>query len=292
MFKTQEGKLNYLYFVLLVFLIFIFAYTVYSYTNFKSSYIVFLNVGQGDAFFIKDKNLNILVDTGHNSYSLLKHLDRYTSFLNKKLDLVFITHLDKDHAGALFDLTENFSVSIVCFPKGFLRAKNKNAQKIIKFLSNKGIDLCTLSSGDEVLLSSLKIKVLYPEDYMNPDLNYASLVLSLKDKAGNKVLLTGDLPGKAEKLLILKYGRKLKSAVLKLAHHGSKYSSTRVFLDFVKPKVAIVSVSKHNSYGHPSPRVIKELKYRGVQILYTYIAPVKCTLNSHLLCKYEKSLAL
>ena len=82
-------------------------------------------------------------------------------------------------------------------------------------------------------------------------------------------LLTGDIEASAEQDLVDKYGRKLKSDVLKIAHHGSKTSSTPLFLKWVNPKTVIISTSRNNRYGFPHQEVLDRLQVRDVQIYLT-----------------------
>ncbi len=115
------------------------------------------------------------------------------------------------------------------------------------------------------------MEILYPaESLLNKamaDLNDSSIIIKLI-YGQNKFLLTGDASEKVEKIL-LKAGADLSAEILKVAHHGSQYSSSQEFLEKVGPKIAIIEVGKDNDFGHPNLRIVKRLERVGAEIFRT-----------------------
>ena len=126
--------------------------------------------------------------------------------------------------------------------------------------------MVSVSAGDKIKYSDSVFDVLWPNKNLNKDINDNSLVLKYSDSRMSAVF-TGDISSKAEKEII-KLGDKLKSDVLKVAHHGSKTSSSDVFLEAVSPRVAVIEVGK-NSYGHPTNEVLNRIKEIGAKIFRT-----------------------
>ncbi len=117
----------------------------------------------------------------------------------------------------------------------------------------------------------IKAEILYPslsaEMLDKSSANQYSVVIKLKS-GDDSFLFTGDLPAEQESILI-NNGSDIKANVLKVAHHGSKYSTSEEFLKAASPEEAVISVSKNNSYGHPSPEVIERLLRSGIKIFRT-----------------------
>ena len=159
------------------------------------------------------------------------------------LDLACITHEDTDHSQGIKDLDKIYKV--------------KNLVK-------------SAYAGELADSSGIKVRVLWPIDDTygkSGEDNEASSVFRI-DVDGISILVTGDIGVETEKILIEKYKHSnlLKVDVLKVGHHGSKYSTSEDFLEAVKPKVALIGVGKNN-YGHPSPSVIDKLHKNDI-ILY------------------------
>ena len=117
---------------------------------------------------------------------------------------------------------------------------------------------------------------MHPGDILLDDgkggLNANAIVAKLNYKMDNKlftVLFTGDIEYDAEQELVKEYGNKLKSDILKVAHHGSKTSSSQEFINLVKPEIALIGVGKDNTFGHPNDGVIEKLKKIKAKIYRT-----------------------
>lgn len=231
--------------------------------------VIFLNVGQGDAALIQTSQQNILVDGGPDKNIIYK-LDQYIPFYNREIDLMILTHLDSDHLTGLVEVLKRYSVEKII--NNGLKDYNSIALEWEKLIQEKNIpqqivDIPLNIKLDEQTL----IEFLWPsQDLINKskgDDNFTSLVFKLIH-GNNKFLFTGDLPKEAEEILVVT-GRDLNADVLKVGHHGSKYSSGLEFLQRVAPEYGIISVGTDNNFGHPTLRVLKNLENINAKILRT-----------------------
>jgi len=232
---------------------------------------VFLSVGQGDAALKFDKDYAFLVDAGPKGEAT-RGVSRILG-RRKYLDIVFISHSDKDHWGGFPEVSRRYKIGAVVFP-----ADSSSRPEIEKMPSElfeslvvaekNGSRLIALRSGDSINFGSESLIVLSPDNA--PSLkgnNNRSLVFSFVSPQ-NKFLFVGDIGRTTEKYLIKKYGRELDTDILKVSHHGSKSSSGADFLSLASPEAAVISVGK-NSYGHPSPEVITRLIEAGSEVFRT-----------------------
>ncbi len=214
--------------------------------------IVFLDVGNGDAIYLKTPTgQQILVDGGEDGQVL-------TDFLETKgirrIDLAIVSHFHQDHVGGILKVLKEFKVDKICYPPTL--NKNRLKDELVDIIDNKKIKKKELVAGDRVNIFPLRIEVLAPEIPLleeNSD-NNNSLVLKLTYNKF-KLLLTGDIEVAGEERILF---NNLSSTVLKVGHHGSKTSSSEAFIKEVKPQLSIISVGKNN-YGHPSSKVIERL---------------------------------
>ncbi|MGN0732679.1 MAG: DNA internalization-related competence protein ComEC/Rec2 [Emergencia sp.] len=218
-------------------------------TPFDKADVVFLDVGQGDSVHIKaDKERNILIDGGGNvNYNVGNKVLKPYLLKNGygKIDLALATHLHTDHYLGLQQLSESFDIKEI---------------------------ITKAQAGDVIRLNeNSSIHILWPEgcNSESDDENLNSLIFKV-NLDNVSVLITGDITEEGEKMLVSKYAGTdvLKADVLKVAHHGSSYSSCDAFIDAVNPKVAVISVGKNN-YGHPGQDVIEKLEEKGIMVFRT-----------------------
>ena len=233
--------------------------------------VYFLDVGQGDSAFIETSQFHqILIDGGPDSI-VLEKLQNLMPFFDRTIDFVILTHPEKDHMQGLIEVLQRYKVKDILWT-GVVR-QTPEYQKWIDILEIKkkqGTKITTAKLGQTIKAGKILIKILNPlEDSSKKELkdsNDSSVVSRLIfDK--NSFLFTGDISNKAEKDIICKNDN-LQADVLKISHHGSKYSSSLSFLENVKPKIAVISVGK-NSYGHPTPETLQKLENFGIDILRT-----------------------
>ena len=256
-----------------IFLIILILLNVYP----KKLKIHFLDVGQGDSCFIITPNKKtILIDTGGlKNQDIGKNtivpyvLDRGFN----KIDYVFISHFDTDHVDGLFSILEEIKVNTIIISKQ--KEDSENYKKFRYIVKNNRIKVLVVGQGDVLKIGNDMIfKILWPNKEKTIDdniLNNDSLVCKLCYK-NFSMLFTGDIEEIAEKEIIKQYENYidiLKSDVLKVAHHGSKSSSSEDFLKIVEPKIALIGVGENNKFGHPSEVVLNRLKDLNVKIYRT-----------------------
>ena len=231
--------------------------------------VVFFDVGQGDAIFIETpKKTQILIDGGPSG-QVVEKLGSELPFSDRSIDLVIATHPDSDHISGLVEVLKSYQIDSVATTgvKGSTAEFDEFAFEVEKSKASKII----LKKGQKISIGNLLLYVLAPlEDFEGKtvkDYNTSSLVLKAV-YGNNSFLLTGDAPQSIEKKMV-EQGADLASQVLKIGHHGSKSSSSDVFLEKVDPEIAVIQVGKDNRYGHPNPEVLERLEKYDIRILRT-----------------------
>ena len=242
----------------------------------KDLEIHFVDVGQGDCTFIETpRKKTILIDGGgaFGNYdvgenTLLPYiLDRGYA----KVDYLFISHFDTDHVKSALTILEELNVKNVFISKQF--EDSDNYQEFLKIVKKKDIPVKILKKGDIVKIEeNLEFEIIWPdnENIIEENiLNNNAMVMKLKYKEFS-MLFTGDIEEEAEiKILKNTSKEKLKCDILKIAHHGSKTSSTQEFLNLSEPKIALIGVGQNNLFGHPNEEVLERLKEKNCKIYRT-----------------------
>lgn len=254
--KRKINVKKYLVIILLSFII-----TELIYYNFPKNYVRvnLIDVGQGDAIFVKtNHNKNVLIDGGGSkSYDvgekiLLPYLlDRRVM----NIDTIFSSHSDADHLNGILTAMENFKVGKVYIAKGAL-----GYEELYNIAKKKNIKVIELKMDDIIQIDDIYFTVIGPpKTISNKDLNAYSLVLKM-DYKSKSMLFTGDIDKNTESIL-----KDVKANVLKVAHHGSDSSSSQKFIYNVMPEISVIQVGKNNKYGHPDKSVLNRLsKYSKV----------------------------
>ncbi|MDD2646614.1 MAG: MBL fold metallo-hydrolase [Patescibacteria group bacterium] len=222
--------------------------------------IIFLDVGQGDSILIESaQGHNILIDGGPSKEISYK-LDQYLPLTNRKIDIMILTHPDPDHLNGLVEVIKRYQVNQI-YSNG-VYDPDLNYLEWQGVIIEKNIPFSYITHPMQLAIDSrVFVDFLWPrQNYINQSLkddNIASVVTKF-DINGHKFLLTGDLPSEEEGELLATKTDPI-AEVLKIAHHGSKYSTSNNFLALVKPSYAVISVGK-NSFGHPSFRVLNSLQ--------------------------------
>lgn len=226
----------------------------------------FINVGQGDCIFIQTPNgRNILIDGGGTPFSDYDvGINKVIPYLRRKgirqIDLIFLTHPDLDHLEGLLPILREMKVNLV-IDSGIKGQHQAYIDFINLIEGDENIRYYQTRAGDLIRINpELELFVLnpsgpIPSGYEN-DLNNHSIVLKLRYKKTN-FLFTGDIENDAEANLLF-WNDFLKSDILKVAHHGSNRSNSKLFIEKVRPQVAVISVGK-NKFGHPHTEVMKRL---------------------------------
>ncbi len=222
----------------------------------------FLDVGQGDSTLVNFYgNMQVLVDGGFNKRAL-ENLGHVLPPTDRYIDLIVVSHGDMDHFAGLIPVLERYRVGAVAY-----NGLDGNADAwgdFVAAVKEKNIPVVILGVGDTIVYKDVKLNILSPEAerLVSPQSNDASLVI-LAGGEGVRTLLTGDIGFAVENLLVERGDVDID--ILKVAHHGSKYSSGAKFLREATPLVSIVQVGK-NRYGHPSETVLNRLGLVGSSI--------------------------
>ena len=222
----------------------------------------FLDVGQGDSELVKADGANFLIDSGKDQ-SVIENLEKIIPFYKKRIDIAFISHGQTDHAGGMFYLLKNFDVGTVIY-----NGDNTPLwQNLRRLLEEKEIPYVILKAGDSVSYKENRFQVLWPRSLSEKiGFNDNSMVIKYVNGIFSS-LFTADISSKVETEL-LREGADIKSDILKIPHHGSKYSSSQKFLEAVSSGAAVIEVGK-NSYGHPTKEVLARIAEEGTKILRT-----------------------
>lgn len=227
----------------------------------------FIDVGQGDAIFVKSDFGNFLVDSGEygNAEKVLSHIKSYGV---NNLDYIFATHYHTDHIGSMSDIIDNIGVKKFIVPDIPVEKlpTTKSFEHMLRSIERKNIQTVIAIPGDRFDLGELIIEVLGPIS-RNSGMNDLSLVLKIT-YGEISFLFSGDAESKAEVELV-ESGANLKANVLKAPHHGSKTSSTARFMNSVKPDMVVISCGRDNSYGHPHKNVLQRYDRIGAKVLRT-----------------------
>lgn len=219
--------------------------------------IYFIDIGQGDStLIVTPKNKKILIDGGEGKTNVLFQylLDRRIN----KIDYIIISHFDSDHCNGLIEIIEKMRVENIVMSKQ--SKESEEYKKILEIIKQKNIKVSSVKAEDKIIIEkNLYIKILNPaEKFEFQDLNNNAIVAKLVYK-NFSMLFTGDIE-KAEENLAKKYKNELKSTILKVAHHGSKTSTSEEFLKYVEPQIALIGVGENNKFGHPNQITIEKLK--------------------------------
>ena len=231
--------------------------------------VIFLDVGQGDAILLSQGSKQILIDGGPSEQILLEKLGKYVPFWDREIELVIATHPDQDHIQGLLGVMKNYQVDGLV--ETTAQSETQLDKKFEELLTEKKITKIKAEWGLAIKLGEAAMDVLDPQgavpDGIVKDTNAYSVVTRLVF-GKNTFLFTGDFPETKEDELIAS-GVDLKSTVLKVAHHGSKYATSDKFLQAVSPQWVILSVGKNNRFGHPAPELLERLRHSQAEILRT-----------------------
>ena len=234
-------------------------------------HITVLAIGQGDAILVEaPSGATMLVDGGPDPELTLRRIGANLPFHARRIDLLVLSHPHQDHVAGLVEVLDRFGVNAVL--EAGIAFENPAYERLVADAAAAGIPVVLARTGAEVTLDpTTRLRILYPTaaDAVAPlpegDINNASVVLEIRHGAF-RALLTGDAEAPVESAL-LERGGLGPVDVLKVGHHGSHSSSTREFLDAVRPRVAVISAGIDNEYGHPAPETLAALE--GVPVFRT-----------------------
>ena len=254
-------------------------------TGFEKADLVFVDVGQGDCMHMKiddsarllfrDDVYHVLIDGGgRENYSVGEKTLKPYLLKNgtKKIDLALVTHLHTDHYDGIRTLCRMGMVRKLCVYEGY-KVREK---QILAECALKREDIVYVTAGDVIDLGDAKFEFLAPPERSNAE--YARLDEDEEDENnksllirasyhGVSVMMTGDIGMEGEEQAMKQRGKQVdfRCDILKVGHHGSKYSTGDGFLDAVCPEAAVIQVGRNN-YGHPTPETLEKLAERSIPV--------------------------
>lgn len=227
----------------------------------------YLDVGQGDSEFVQLPNGEcMLIDAGDMNYGG-EITEQIKSLGYDKIDYLIATHPHADHIGGMSEVIENFEIGEIYMPRAI--TNTATFEELLNTISDKGLSISTARSETVIEESGgLTMEFLAPCSAEYDDLNNYSAVLKITYN-DSSFIFTGDAEDVSENEMLENSYSKLNSDVLKVGHHGSKYSTTEDFLNAVSPEYAVISCGKDNSYGHPHSETVKRLTDAGVKLYRT-----------------------
>jgi competence protein ComEC len=211
-----------------------------------------------------DKPIKILIDGGPTG-AVLDALAEILPPTDRSIDVLLMTHPHLDHFGGFIDVLQNYHVGV--FLGGGRKADVDSYKELHDALVAQQVPYVQLVEGDAIRVGEYRLDILSPnsQELLAGDLNDVSVV-GLFTAPEFKVLYTGDIGEDVEARLVQDYD--VNVDVLKVGHHGSRFSSSEVFLKEASPAISIIEVGK-NTYGHPAPAALERLLRYGSQIFRT-----------------------
>jgi len=233
--------------------------------------VSFFDVGQGDSIFIETpENHQILIDGGPDA-TVLEKLGEEMPFWDREIDLVILTHPDFDHLNGLIEVLKSYKVDNILWA-GVI-ADGEGYNEWLNAVEEEKARVIITQKGQKIKSNEVYLEIIYPFESLNGKItentNNSSIVGRLVF-GKNSFLFPGDIYKSIEKEITDKNGD-LDSDVLKISHHGSKYSSNEDFIKEVSSEIAVISVGKDNKYGHPHQETLETLEKYGIKILRTDI---------------------
>lgn len=231
-----------------------------------------LDVGQGDAWLLVSPQGSVLVDGGGTideayDFGRLRLVPKLADLGAVSFDAVVLSHPHPDHARGLLGVLSLAPVGRLVIPRGAPR--NSYLDEVLETASRRGIPVVRLGAGESLRAAGFHFAALHPggDSYPRSRENNGSLVLRTELEK-RSLLLTGDIESAAERDILARPAS-IRSDVLKVAHHGSRTSTTLPFLSAVAPRVAWIGVGRHNRFGHPTQEVLERLEAARTRIFRT-----------------------
>ena len=229
----------------------------------ETLYVNYIDVGQGDSILIKVGDCDILIDAGTANYG-----STVSNYLKAQevddIELMINTHPDADHCGGLTKVLNDFLVEEVWISKDTSK-KTAAYKNFIAAISTEGLSAKQPNAGTVFTYEYLTLTVIYSQK--GSDSNNSSIIVML-EYGSFKFLFTGDAGQEVESKLV-NSGADISCDVLKVGHHGSKYSSTSAFLNATGADYGVICVGAGNSYGHPTNEALNRLYNAGISVYRT-----------------------
>ncbi len=226
----------------------------------------FLDVGQGDSeLMVLPGGVQILTDAGPDR-KVVSSLERVLSPGDRYIDLAVISHPQLDHFNGFNELLKRYDFG--AFIVNGRSVELPEWRALVGEIEKRKIPLIAMGAGDRIRHGESEVEILSPDLNWagSGELNDTGLVELVKTPSWS-ALFTVDIGFNIEDYLLEKFD--LRAEILKVGHHGSKYSSGEKFLEAVSPKLAVVGVGEGNRYGHPTPEALQRLQGSGAMVFRT-----------------------
>lgn len=233
-----------------------------------------LDVGQGDAaLLVTPSGEQVLIDGGPD-LSLLSQLDRHMPFFDRTIELLVITHPDADHITALPAVLNRYAIGQVLMTGAEHSSGKYDALRSI--IVERAIPVITPDPFVDIVMGDIVLDVVWPVVVETSHRDVSTTTISSNDLSivirvlykDHSILFTGDIERDAEEK-ILRSGADIRSDILKVAHHGSRTSSSTGFLLAVDPDLGLISAGRNNRFGHPHAEVVDRFRSLGIPIKTT-----------------------
>ena len=269
-------KEKYINIILVIIIVFNFFFPILN-SKVQDLEINFIDVGQGDSTLIRVNDKSILIDGGGSAFESESDVGEMTllPFLLDRglisIDYVIVSHFDADHYKGLIYVIENLKINNVVIST--LGQESNDFNEFLDLVRKNNINILEVKMGDILKVGNAKIEILHPNrEQINDNVKNNNALVFKFIWNDFSILFTGDIEEVAEEKILSIYKNnleKLQSTVLKVAHHGSKTSSTNSFLEAVNPQIALIGVGKNNKFGHPNQGVIDRLNNLNCKIYRT-----------------------
>jgi len=233
--------------------------TVFTPTKINATCIYFLDVGQGDSAYIRTKEGNdILIDAGPDA-RVLGALQKVMLMGDKEIDLLMLTHPDKDHIGGVDEILNHYQAKEIWYNGDNDKSQTfQDAWRAIQDEKKDGASILSPVKNQTKIFGLNTFSIVYTGQ--NPDDDNANSLVAMFSEADWDALFMADLTADFESQIAPQ-----DIEILKVGHHGSKNSTSEWLLDNFQPEIAVISVGK-NSYGHPTQMVLDKLADRAIKI--------------------------
>lgn len=230
--------------------------------------VTFLNIGQGDAIFIESPSGRQMLVDGGPDQSVLRELSARMHWYDKSIDVVIATHPDADHISGLVDVLQRYKVDYI-FQPGIGKSTTQAESMLSSVSKEKGREVLARRGQVIDMGSGVTVEILHPDrDVSSAETNEACIVARVR-YGKTSFLLTCDAPSGVEKYLVALDPQSVKADVLKAGHHGSRTSSSELFVGTVAPTYGVFSRGCENRYGHPHTEVVSVFSKYNVKTLDT-----------------------
>ncbi len=224
--------------------------------------VVFLDVGQGDAILLQDSTTQVLIDGGQGM-AVLQRLGEEIPWFDRKIEVVILTHPQRDHMEGLLHVLERYEVGLVLLPR--VTHTSQLQETWLQMIQDRNIPYRFAWTGQKLTAGDMMFQILGPFNTdaaraaSKADLNNAS-VMTRVDFHKMSFLLTGDAEKRVETMLVSNTNPNLLDVdILKAGHHGSNSSTHEQLIRAASPHAAVISVGTENKFGHPREEVLNRL---------------------------------